>query len=124
VYVSESAALSSDGLAESILELQGNDEDRVAEGLPPLVVLGIVINKMRGTRSQRARLAQLKQYELKQRLPGPLLQVLSLRTVWEEAAEHQQSIFSYGPQSGEALDANDLVDATERRLLEWLTGAI
>lgn len=123
VYVTEATALATDGLVEGIREIRALSADRVAGGLPELPVLGIVVNKVRGgTLAQRKRLTQLKARELDGTLPGPILQVLAQRTLWEEAAGQRQSIFSYGPQSGEAQDANDLVTQTEWRLLQWLTG--
>lgn len=121
LLVSEATALAADGLAEGIQALAAVNANRADDGMVQVKVLGVLINKLMGSpKVQRKWLNRLKARE--HLMPGPLYEAcLPQRTVWQQAAERGQSIFSFAPLAGDTDDAAKVVDETHTRIMQWLT---
>jgi cellulose biosynthesis protein BcsQ len=112
VYVTECAALSFDGLSESINEINQLNIENSRYRDWETQILGIIPNKARfGTNNHRDNIRRLAQA-----FPGLLFAPITLRTVWELASEFGQMVYSYAPDGQEAIDAWKLVDQVEGKI--------
>lgn len=114
LYVTEAEALSFDGIREGLGQIQRLGQSRERYGASPLSVLGIVPNKVRAnTRNHRRNLEKLAAA-----FPDLVWPAIIQRTLWTDASNYGQLIFSYAPSSGEAIDAWALVDRMEAALCQ------
>lgn len=120
LLVTEAAMLAVDGLADSLDAVQSVSAMRQEDGLLPLDVLGVLVNKVQG----RPTIQQHYMARLAARTALPLLATcLPQRTLWQHAAAHRQSIFSYAPASSEAEQAAQIVSEVQERIAAWLQTA-
>jgi cellulose biosynthesis protein BcsQ len=80
-------------------------------------IIGIIPNKMRAdTRNHRHNISKLAAA-----FPNLVWPPVTLRTIWTEATNAEELIYTYAPSGPEAADAWRLVDRTIKVLEEWET---
>ena len=107
LYPSQMATLSLDGLSESTKHLYRANKHRRNEGLPEVVMGGIIPNMVRHhTNEHRERHAQvIKAFKD----IAPVYPPIQLRTDWEKAVTEGKSIFAYNPFDEAAKNARAFV---------------
>jgi chromosome partitioning protein len=114
LYVTEAEALSFDGIKEGLGQIRRLGQSRERYGATPLSVLGILPNKVRAnTKNHRRNLEKLAAA-----FPDLVWPAIIQRTLWTDASNYGQLIYSYAPTSGEAMDAWALVDRMEAALCQ------
>lgn len=115
LYVTECAALSFDGLAEAIAELDQMNKEAQEYRDTPIQMLGIIPNKLRAsTSNHRDNIKDLAtQFDA-----GEVWAPVTLRTIWEQAFEYGQTVYSYAPYGVEFRDALGIVDRALKKLGE------
>jgi chromosome partitioning protein len=115
LYITECSALSFDGLVDALEELDEINKQVEDFRESPIEILGIQANKLRAnTSNHRDNIKQLAgQFE-----KGVVWHPVTLRTVWEQAMEYGQLVYSYAPYGEEFRQAFKVVDWALKRLGE------
>jgi chromosome partitioning protein len=111
IYVTEAERMSLDGVVTAVDQMQRFNQQRKQYLGRESSILGIVPNKMRSTLVHKHNLdALVDQF-------GDLVwPSLGLRTLWTEASNLNQTVFTYAPSGQEAKDAWAVVKKTEQAL--------
>lgn len=104
--------LALDGLAKSVMVLQGHNRARALEGLPELSLLGVQPTLSNISRAHKYGLAKMREFFGEERVLPPI----RMRTHWRDASYAQQTIFAYSPNSIAAREAAQMVEIVEHML--------
>lgn len=114
IYVTEPERLSLDGVMVAVDQMQRFSAQRRQYLNRESSILGIIPNKVRQTLVHRRNIEALRDHF------GDLVwQPVTLRTMWAEASNLNQTIYDYAPNGPEAEDATRIVGAVENAL--WQT---
>jgi chromosome partitioning protein len=120
LYVTEVEKLAFDGVVTAMEHMKRFGRKRLEWRGDESRILGIVPNKVRaGTRNHRHNIARLADA-----FPGLVWSLVSLNTIWAEATNVEQLVYTYAPTSQPAADAWRLVDRVEKELATWQISAI
>lgn len=115
IYVTECERLSFDGISKAIDQMERFGAQRRQYLGRESRIVGIVPNKMRAdTRNHRHNIAKLAEA-----FPGLVWSPITLRTIWTEATNAEELVYTYAPTGQEAADAWSLVDRTIQVILQW-----
>lgn len=115
IYVTECERLSLEGVQKAIEQMQRFGSSRQRYLGRDSRVLGIIPNKLRAsTFVHRHNITALaEQY------PGLVWTPITLRTIWTEASNAQELVYTYAPTGQEARDTWDMVERTVKALEAW-----
>ncbi len=117
VYVTECERLSFDGIAKAIDQMDRFGAQRRQYLGRESRIVGILPNKMRpDTRNHRHNIRKLSEA-----FPGLVWKPITLRTIWTEATNAEELVYTYAPTGQEARDAWGLTDRTMQAIQQWLT---
>lgn len=119
IYVTEVNQLSFHGVQSIIQDTEIFIQERKKYLNRDGAVLGIIPNKLR----VKAKLHRNNLSALVDSFPGLIWSPVTLRVIWEEAAQEQQLLYTYAPSGTEARDAWQLVGCLEQRIGELWTSA-
>lgn len=119
VYITECEHLSMSGVREAFDQLRSFERQRKMYMNRDTRILGIIPNKFRNTIIHQENLAQLRETF------GALVwDEIPLRTIWTEASNFHQPVFTYAPNEKATEDAWTVVDRIEGELEQWETDEI
>lgn len=115
IYVTECERMSFDGVQNALEQMQNFQADRKRFMGEESRVIGIIPNKMRAdTRAHRHNIQALAEV-----YKGLVWPPITLRTLWTEASNNYELIYTYAPTGQEAIDAWEIVNRVEKELKEW-----
>lgn len=115
IYVTECERLSFDGINKAIDQMERARSSRKRYLGRDSRILGIIPNKMRArTHVHRYNIAKLGE-----RYPGLVWSPVILGTIWTEASNLQELVYTYAPGGDEAANAWRLVGETEKAIAAW-----
>ena len=115
LYVTECEMLAFDGVQSAITQMQRFGVQREKYLGRKSHILGIVPNKMR----PKTRLHRHNIRMLAEAFPGLVWSPITLGTIWSEATNAHELIYTYAPSGQEAEDAWKMVARTEEALASW-----
>jgi len=115
IYPTKLELLSFDGLLESLKHRQMIQGQRQQMGMAPLEVMGIVPVMYRS----KTVVHNHNLEALKERFGTSVWPAIQQRTIWTEAANERQLVFTYQPESAASKDAWDLVKRIEGAMAQW-----
>jgi chromosome partitioning protein len=117
IYVTECERLSFDGIQKAIEQMERFGTQRRQYLGRESRILGIIPNKLRAdTRNHRHNISKLAEV-----FPGLVWTPLILRTVWTEATNAEELVYTYAPTGQEADDAWRIVEKLAKALQAWQT---
>lgn len=117
VFVTECERMAFEGIQKAIEQMQRAAHVRQKYFKRDTRILGILPNKLRpGTFVHRQNVA-----ELGNAFPGMVWNPVTLRTIWTEASNIQELVFTYAPTGQEVRDAWAVVQKTWEGLQAWQT---
>lgn len=120
IYVTEVNSLSFHGVESIMQDAEFFIKDRRRYLNRDGAVLGIIPNKLRAN----AKLHRRNIEALADGFPGLVWPPVTLRVIWEEAAQVNKLVYTYMPTGTEARDAWQLVGCLEQRISEvWQVNA-
>ncbi len=112
LYPTKCEYLSFDGLVESLTHRERVEPARAKWGLSKVDVMGIVPMMYRGSTV----LHQENLTQLREQFGGLVWPEIAMRTIWAEASNLRQLLYSFAPSSSSAQECWDLVERVERYL--------
>jgi len=113
VYVTECERLALDGVVSALNQLQNFANQRKRYLNRPSCVLGVLPNKMRAdTRLHRHNISKMSDHFGVDFVWNPVI----LRTVWAEAVNSRELVYTYAPDGYEAKDAWQIVQRIQTAL--------
>lgn len=120
IYVTTCEKLAIDGVQKAITQMQRFGRKRLEYRGEQSRILGIVPNMVRPkTRNHKHNIR-----ELEKTFPSLVWSRIVLDTIWAEATNLEQLMYTYVPSGIQADAAWNLVDQTERALEAWQTNVI
>lgn len=117
VYVTECERLSFDGISKAIDQMDRFGAQRRQYLGRESRIVGIVPNKLRAdTRNHRHNIMKLAEA-----FPGLVWSPVPLRTLWTEATNAEELVYTYAPTGQEAQDAWRIVERTMQVITQWQT---
>jgi chromosome partitioning protein len=115
IYVTECERMALDGVQSAIEQMHRFSKRRQKYLGRESRILGIVPNKFRAkTNAHRDNITWLAE-----KYPGLVWNPVILRTVWVEAANYQELIYTFAPTGQETRDAWNMVERAKGTLLAW-----
>lgn len=115
LYPTKLELLSFDGLLESLKHRQMIQKQRQQLGIEPINVMGIIPTMYRA----KTVVHKHNLDALRQRYGAGVWTPLQQRTIWTEAANERQLVFTYQPDSTAAAEAWELVQRVEEGIAIW-----
>lgn len=119
LYVTECEMLSFDGVAKAMSQMESFASQRQQYLQRDSRVIGIIPNKMRA----RTRLHRHNIRLLGEAFPGKVWAPVILGTIWTEATNSRELVYTYAPSGQEAADAWAIVKRTEQEVEAWIAVA-
>ena len=117
IYVTECERLSLDGVSKAIEQMKRFTQQRHHYLNRDSRIIGIVPNKMRA----RTRLHRHNIRMLAEAFPGLVWSPIILGTIWAEATNVGELVYTYAPSGQEAADAWKMVEHTMEVVASWQT---
>lgn len=115
IYVTECERLSFDGIQKALEQMERFGKQRRQYLGRDSHIAGIIPNKLRAdTRNHRHNISRLAEA-----FPGLVWPPVTLRTIWAEATNAEELVFTYAPVGNEASDAWEIVNRTVKVLESW-----
>lgn len=117
IFVTECEKLAFDGIEKSLDQMKKAGAVRAKYLKRETKILGIIPNKLRaGTFIHRKNVA-----DLGNAFPGLVWSPVTLRTIWTEASNVPELVYTYAPSGQEAADAWAVTNKTVEALRSWQT---
>jgi chromosome partitioning protein len=115
IYVTECERLSFDGIQKAIEQMERFGVQRRQYLGRDSRIIGIIPNKLRAdTRNHRHNISRLAEV-----FPGLVWTPVTLRTIWTEATNAEELVYTYAPSGPEAGDAWRIVERTMKVVEQW-----
>jgi cellulose biosynthesis protein BcsQ len=119
LYVTECERLSFDGVRKAVMQMRSITDQRKKHMGRESIIGGIIPNKMRAnTVNHRKNIEKLAKA-----FPGIVWNPVMLGTIWTEATNASELVYTYAPSGEEAEEAHRLTTRTMEVIEAWMTAA-
>lgn len=119
LYVTECERLAFDGIAKAVTQMRRISEQRKRHMGRASVIAGIIPNKLRANTINHRR--NIK--KLAEAFPALVWSPVVLATIWAEATNVGELVYTYAPTGMEADEARRLTAKTQEAIQSWTTAA-